>query len=141
MFSFQFVVMEPGAGDFMSWPIREAMIIEEINRWKPDLVCVQELDMDVRLDFEAKLPEYKVSTFRRRTASSKDCLVTLYNADKLALRNQLDFTLTPDPHGGMNKFGGSSQKVGAVVRVFLWVSGFLFRKSWGSLMRTLVVIK
>lgn len=44
-FSFQFVVIPEGAGDFLEWNHRKDMLIREINRHKPDIVCLQEVEI------------------------------------------------------------------------------------------------
>lgn len=44
LFSFQFVVLPPGGGDFLPWACRAPLIIQEIARWRPQLAALQEVD-------------------------------------------------------------------------------------------------
>merc|ERR1719158_1139608 len=50
-FSFQFVVLDDPdlgekSGDFLSWNRREPQILAEIRRWNPDIVLLQEVDLN-----------------------------------------------------------------------------------------------
>ncbi len=62
-FSFQFVVLPEQGGDFLRWELRERLLIEEIQRWDPDILCLQELDLVHEQGFVEKLGSgYEVGT-------------------------------------------------------------------------------
>lgn len=62
-FSYQFVVLPEGAGDFLNWSIRKQMIIQEIKRWSPDIVCLQELDIVDKKEFFTHFTDsYEIAT-------------------------------------------------------------------------------
>lgn len=44
LFSFQFVALPPKGGDFLPWALRSPLLIQEVVRWRPQLVALQEVD-------------------------------------------------------------------------------------------------
>jgi len=44
LFSFQFVALPPGGGDFLPWSLRAPLLVQEVARWKPQVVALQEVD-------------------------------------------------------------------------------------------------
>jgi len=43
-FSFQFVALPPRGGDFLPWALRAPLLVQEVVRWRPQLVALQEVD-------------------------------------------------------------------------------------------------
>eukprot|EP00928_Gymnodinium_smaydae_P040290 TRINITY_DN27341_c0_g1_i1.p1 TRINITY_DN27341_c0_g1~~TRINITY_DN27341_c0_g1_i1.p1 ORF type:complete len:523 (-),score=35.62 TRINITY_DN27341_c0_g1_i1:88-1548(-) len=82
MFGYQFVTLPAGAGDFLRWEFRKPQIVDEIVRWGPSLLCLQEVDLDLASglldDLESKANLLRMD-LAQRNERSKDGLCFLHD--------------------------------------------------------------
>eukprot|EP00929_Paragymnodinium_shiwhaense_P020642 TRINITY_DN13691_c0_g1_i1.p1 TRINITY_DN13691_c0_g1~~TRINITY_DN13691_c0_g1_i1.p1 ORF type:complete len:576 (+),score=133.71 TRINITY_DN13691_c0_g1_i1:81-1808(+) len=88
LFSYQFVVLPKDGGDFLRWNVRCPMLVEEIGRWAPSIVCLQELDLDKRDSFAAALRAragLELTRICKRHDRSKDGVSIAFDPQQLQL--------------------------------------------------------
>eukprot|EP00930_Biecheleria_cincta_P010174 TRINITY_DN11215_c0_g1_i2.p1 TRINITY_DN11215_c0_g1~~TRINITY_DN11215_c0_g1_i2.p1 ORF type:complete len:492 (+),score=79.75 TRINITY_DN11215_c0_g1_i2:187-1662(+) len=98
LFSYQFVALPPGAGDFLRWDLRSKQIVAEVQRWQPSLLCLQELDLDLAMGLFRELKKHaglENLDVVQRNVRSKDGLCFLYNPKLLRLVQPVSVTF-PD---------------------------------------------
>merc|ERR1712232_96351 len=86
MFSFQFVVLPMDQGDFLDWSARKAQVLMEVLKWRPQILCLQELDAVHWPALQGELSQwggYAASSFVARRGRNgtevQDGICTLYN--------------------------------------------------------------
>lgn len=87
LFSYQFVVLPKGMGDFLRWQFRQHLLIEEIARWTPSIVALQEVDLKLHAAFVHMLHErcgLHSTPIIRRNERASDGLCFLYNPNIVA---------------------------------------------------------
>lgn len=87
LFSFQFVAVPPSGGDFLPWTQRLPLFLQEIKRWKPQLVALQEVDDSLHAALVQELAaaaELTACPFARRNPNPRgDGVCILYDAKAL----------------------------------------------------------
>lgn len=86
-FSYQFVTLLEGRGDFLRWEVRQRLILAEIQRWSPGVVCLQEVDLALHKSLRSKLHKlgYECTAIVRRNGHARDGLCFAYDPKLLEL--------------------------------------------------------
>eukprot|EP01065_Artemidia_motanka_P039757 TRINITY_DN48979_c0_g1_i1.p1 TRINITY_DN48979_c0_g1~~TRINITY_DN48979_c0_g1_i1.p1 ORF type:complete len:473 (+),score=133.81 TRINITY_DN48979_c0_g1_i1:92-1510(+) len=90
VFAYQSVVMPLDAGDFLTWEARRPLLVAELLRWRPDVVALQEVDVEHHDELASALAEHGYVSFgvqprgRLSGTPAKDGVCLLYRSDTLA---------------------------------------------------------
>jgi len=113
-FSFQFVVLHETHGDFLAWSHRKDLMVKEINRWAPDILCLQEVDMALKDQLVECIDGMEEAAYCQRHPSARDALLILYRPSerlkRLSEHEPISAALSCPPHDDV-QHGGLQQRV------------------------------
>ncbi|KAH1080510.1 hypothetical protein J1N35_020271 [Gossypium stocksii] len=78
--------------NYIRWGYRKRVLCEEIMRWNPDIICMQEVDKYLDLRNTMEKAGY-VGSYKRRTGDNVDGCATFWKPDKFRLleRESIEF--------------------------------------------------